>query len=283
LDWGLRFLANDPPNIVVMVDADCRLAEDTIDRLASACESTGRPVQALYLMTVPSGSPVNKQVAAFAWRVKNWVRPLGLMNLGLPCQLMGTGMAFPWQVIHSIDLASGWIVEDIKLGLDLAAAGSPPAFCPSVRVTSQFAASATGSTSQRSRWEQGHIMTILKLAPRMLFVAIGAGNFRLLTLTLDLAVPPLSLLAMLLILMFAITGVAALLGIGSAAFMVSTACLIAFTTTVGLAWNGYGRDVLPARAISSVPMYVLAKLGLYGQVLFGKMTAQWVRTDRTKT
>ncbi len=283
LDWGLRFLAEDPPNIVVMVDADCRLAEDTIDRLASACKSSGRPVQALYLMTVPSGSPINKQVAAFAWRVKNWVRPLGLMNLGLPCQLMGTGMAFPWQVIHSIDLATGWIVEDIKLGLDLAAAGSPPVFCPSVRVTSQFAASATGAISQRSRWEQGHIMTILKLAPRMLFVAIGAGNFRLLTLTLDLAVPPLSLLAMLLILMFAITGIAALLGIGSAAFMVSTACLIAFATTVGLAWNRYGRDVLPARAISSVPMYVLAKLGLYGQVLFGKMTAQWVRTDRTKT
>lgn len=283
LDWGLRFLAEDPPNIVVMVDADCRLAEDTIDRLASSCKSSGRPVQALYLMTVPSELPINKQVAAFAWRVKNWVRPLGLMNLGLPCQLMGTGMAFPWQVIHSIDLATGWIVEDIKLGLDLAAAGSPPVFCPSVRVTSQFAASATGAISQRSRWEQGHIMTILKLAPRMLFVAIGAGNFRLLTLTLDLAVPPLSLLAMLLILMFAITGIAALLGIGSAAFMVSTACLIAFATTVGLAWNRYGRDVLPARAISSVPMYVLAKFGLYGQVLFGKMTAQWVRTDRTKT
>ncbi len=283
LDWGLRSLAEDPPNIVVMVDADCRLAEGTIDRLASASGSTGRPVQALYLMTVPSGSPINKQVAAFAWRVKNWVRPLGLGRLGLPCQLMGTGMAFPWQVIRDVELASGWIVEDLKLGLDLAAAGAPPVFCPSAHVTSQFAASATGSISQRSRWEQGHIVTILKLAPRMLFVAVATANLGLLTLTLDLAVPPLSLLAMMLILMFAITGIAALLGVGSAALIVSAACLIGFTTTVGLAWNKYGRDVLPARAISSVPLYVLAKLGLYGQVLFGKVTAQWVRTDRTKT
>ena len=283
LDSGLRHLDKDPPDVVVMIDADCRLAEGSIGRLTSACSMTGRPVQALYLMSVPDGSRINKQIAAFAWRVKNWVRPLGLGGLGLPCQMVGTGMAFPWPVIRTADLASGWIVEDLKLGLDLAAAGHPPLFCPSARVTSQFAASARGADIQRSRWEHGHIMTILKLAPRMLSIAIARANFRLLALTLDLAVPPLSLLALLLILMFAMTGVAALLGVGSAALIISTACLVGFATTVGLAWNSYGRDVLPARAISSVPLYILAKLGLYGQILFGKMTAQWVRTDRTKT
>ncbi len=283
LDWGLRHLDKDPPDVLVMIDADCRLAEGSIARLTGACSMTGRPVQALYLMTVPDGSRINKQIAAFAWRVKNWVRPLGLGGLGLPCQMVGTGMAFPWPVIRTADLASGWIVEDLKLGLDLAAAGHPPLFCPSARVTSQFASSAWGADIQRSRWEHGHIMTILKLAPRILCIAIARANFSLLALTLDLAVPPLSLLALLLILMFAITGVAALLGVGSAALMISTACLVGFAMTVGLAWNSYGRDVLPARAISSVPFYILAKLGLYGQILFGKMTAQWIRTDRTKT
>jgi cellulose synthase/poly-beta-1,6-N-acetylglucosamine synthase-like glycosyltransferase len=283
LDWGLRHLDKDPPDVVVMIDADCRLAEGSIGRLTGACSMTKRPVQALYLMTVPDGSRINKQIAAFAWRVKNWVRPLGLGGLGLPCQMVGTGMAFPWPVIRTADLASGWIVEDLKLGLDLAAAGHPPLFCPSARVTSQFASSARGADIQRSRWEHGHIMTILKLAPRMLCIAIARANFSLLALTLDLAVPPLSLLALLLILMFAITGVVALLGVGSAALIISTACLVGFVTTVGLAWNSYGRDVLPARAISSVPFYILAKLGLYGQILFGKMTAQWIRTDRTKT
>ncbi len=128
-----------------MVDADCRLAEGAIDRLAAACAMTGRPVQALYLMTVPYELKINQQVAGFAWRVKNWVRPLGLAALGLPCQLMGTGMAFPWHVIRATDLATGAIVEDLKLGLDLAAAGHPPLFCPSARVTRQFAISAQGA------------------------------------------------------------------------------------------------------------------------------------------
>ena len=30
-----------------------------------------------------------------AFLVKNRVRPIGLMRLGLPCHLMGTGMASP--------------------------------------------------------------------------------------------------------------------------------------------------------------------------------------------
>ncbi|MGO8975274.1 MAG: glycosyltransferase family 2 protein [Steroidobacteraceae bacterium] len=282
LDFGLRHLDRDPPDIVLMVDADCRLAENAIGQLAAACAMTGRPVQALYLMTVPYGSKVNQQVAGFAWRVKNWVRPLGLAALGLPCQLMGTGMAFPWHVIQATDIASGSIVEDLKLGLDLAAAGHPPLFCPSARVTSQFAISAQGADSQRSRWEHGHIMTILKTTPRLLCIAMARGNLSLLALTLDLTVPPLSLLAMLLILTFTITGAAAALGLIGSAFVISTACLIGFGTAVFLAWLKCGLDVLPPRAIVSVPYYILGKLGLYRKILFGKMTAQWIGTDRTK-
>jgi cellulose synthase/poly-beta-1,6-N-acetylglucosamine synthase-like glycosyltransferase len=283
LDFGLQYLSRDPPEIVVMVDADCRLAEDAIDRLASACSMTSRPVQALYLMTVPPGSQINHQVAEFAWRVKNWVRPLGLATLNLPCQLMGSGMAFPWHVIRAADLASGWIVEDLKLGLDLAAAGHPPLFCPSARVSSQFAASARGADTQRRRWEQGHIVTILKIAPRLLYVAISRSNLGLVALTLDLIVPPLSLLAVLLILMFVITGVAAALGLASTALVISAVSLVGFAIAVVLAWSKYGREVLPPRAVLSIPYYILRKLGLYRQILFGRMTALWIRTDRTKS
>ena len=99
LDWGIRRLSADPPSIIIVIDADCRLSADTVDQLARATSATGRPSQALYLMTAPAGSPINYQVAEFAWRVKNWVRPLGLHAMNLPCQLVGTGMAFPWKLI----------------------------------------------------------------------------------------------------------------------------------------------------------------------------------------
>jgi cellulose synthase/poly-beta-1,6-N-acetylglucosamine synthase-like glycosyltransferase len=282
LDFGLQHLAKDRTGIVIMIDADCQLDEGTIDQLASYASTSGRPVQALYLMTAPSGSEINKQIAEFAWRVKNWARPLGLGYFNLPCQLMGTGMAFAWQIIQSADLASGSIVEDLKLGLDLTALGHPPLFCPSARVTSQFAASTTGENIQRQRWEHGHIATILKYGPRLFITAVARADIGLLALTLDLVVPPVSLLAILLILSFVVTAVAAVLGFGLTALTISTACVLAFTASIAAAWHMYGRDVLPPTAIASIPRYILRKIGLYRQALLGKLTGRWIGTDRAK-
>src|SRR5262245_52385003 len=118
LDHGLRHLRAEPPQIVIFVDADCRLLPGAIERLALASGVTGKPVQALYLMTSPDHGTINYQVAEFAWRVRNWIRPLGLSSLGLPCRLTGAGMAFPWDVIRSVELASAEIAEDQKLGPD---------------------------------------------------------------------------------------------------------------------------------------------------------------------
>jgi glycosyltransferase involved in cell wall biosynthesis len=283
LDYGLRHLGGDPPEIVIMIDADCQLEECAIDRLASVCSATGRPAQACYLMTTPDGSQHTNQVAEFAWRVKNWVRPFGLGSIGLPCQLVGTGMAVPWHLIHGVDVASGWLVEDLKLGLDLAAAGHAPLFCPSARVTSQFAQTAEGADSQRKRWEHGHIGIILKKAPQLLGVAVARGNLDLVVLVLDLAVPPLSLLAIFLAGVSTMTIVAALVGLCSTPMIVSMICLIAFATALVFAWSKYGRDILAPRRALLMPFYVLAKLGLYGELLFGKVTTRWVRTDRTKS
>ena len=100
LAFGLRHLQNNVSDVVMVVDADCRLEEGAIHALALTCRSTGRPVQALYLMTAPEGAMFGFRVAEFAWRIKNDLRPRGLAALGLPCQLMGSGMAFPRDVIE---------------------------------------------------------------------------------------------------------------------------------------------------------------------------------------
>jgi cellulose synthase/poly-beta-1,6-N-acetylglucosamine synthase-like glycosyltransferase len=282
LAWGLRHLEMDPPDIVIVLDADCRLSDSAIDRLVATCALTHRPVQALDLMITPEGSPINSRVVEFAWRVKNWVRPLGLKAIGLPCQLMGTGMAFPWDVMRSADLASGSIVEDLKLGLELTMAGNAPLFCPSAIVTSDFPSSAEGVQSQRLRWEQGHIGMILTAAPRFIFAATTRRNANLMALAFDVTVPPLSLLGMLVMGMTAATGLATLFGASSAAMFVSTASLVGFIGAVFLSWLKYGRDILPPRAILLIASYVIGKLPLYNKILFSKSGRQWIRTDRRK-
>jgi cellulose synthase/poly-beta-1,6-N-acetylglucosamine synthase-like glycosyltransferase len=282
LDFGIQHLSSAPPDIVIMIDADCRVAANAITRLTQLCAVTRRPVQALDLMTAPAGSQIKQKVAEFAWRVKNWLRPTGLMALGLPCQLMGTGMAFPWDMISRADLASDLIVEDLKLGLDLTSKGFPPVFCPSALVTSEFASSAKAAETQRKRWEGGHIGIILSTVPKLLFKSVARLDFNLLALTLDLAVPPLSLLAMLVIGMFVVTSLFALLAIASWSFILSVAALFAFWLAACLAWLQCGRDVVPLNAILSLVPYVLSKFGLYHSILFRKANAPWIRTDRTK-
>jgi cellulose synthase/poly-beta-1,6-N-acetylglucosamine synthase-like glycosyltransferase len=283
LDFSLRHLSTDPPDVVIIIDADCRLADGTIDRLSTTCATTGRPVQALDLMIAPEGSRINYRVVEFAWRVKNWVRPLGLSALNLPCQLMGTGMAFPWEVIRSANLANGSIVEDLKLGLDLTLAGNPPLFCPSAKVTSQFPESVEAASTQRARWEQGHVGLILSAAPRLIWTAVARGRFDLLILTLDVAVPPLSLLGILVVGMFALAGLSVLFGFSSAALTISTASLLVLMSAIFLSWLMYGRDILSTAAIFSIPSYVFGKIPLYHHMLSGRMVERWIRTERPKS
>jgi cellulose synthase/poly-beta-1,6-N-acetylglucosamine synthase-like glycosyltransferase len=279
LQFGLAHLSRDPPDVVVFFDADCKLAAETIDRLASICSTTQRPVQALYLMKRPIRSSINYQVAEFAWRVKNWVRPLGLSRLGLPCQLVGTGMAFPFSVVRSVDLASGSIVEDLKLGLDLALAGSAPMFCPSALVTSEFASSVTGARIQRQRWEHGHI-AMISAVPGLIIAAVGRGDLGLLALALDLAVPPLSLTAVLLAGVLLLAGVATFCGLSSLPLTIALLCSLGFGLSVFLAWLVHGRDILPPNAVVSIAPYVFRKISMYGRILTGRTAAHWIRTDR---
>jgi cellulose synthase/poly-beta-1,6-N-acetylglucosamine synthase-like glycosyltransferase len=280
LDWGMNFLASNPPDIVIMVDADCRLTERVIDQLANVCEEMQRPVQSLYLMAGSDRSKVNHQVAEFAWRVKNWVRPLGLQALGLPCQLMGSGMAFPWTVIRSVDLSSGLIVEDLKLGLDLTSAGYAPVFCPSAVVTSDFPSSAEGAMGQRKRWEHGQIGLIRTMAVSRLVQAVRSRDVNLAALVLDLLVPPLSLLFFMISVVALGTGLAFLIGLTATAFAISLGCLIVVILAVIVAWVLRGRDVLPAKSLARVPSYLVMKVRLYIAAALGERISRWARADR---
>ena len=280
LSFAIEQLSKDPPDYVVFIDADCRLDHTVLGRLRDACASSGRPVQACYLMRQPEGTPLDHRLAEFTWLIRNYVRPLGLRALGLPTQLMGSGMIFPWSIIASAPLASGNIVEDLNLGLDLAAAGHPAIFLPDVTVTSSFAASRSGNVSQHERWIFGHLKTILGRAPSLLVKAIRAGNPALLALALDLSVPPLSLFGLLLFLLLTASAVLAIASGRSFAIIISAADFLALVAAVLLAWFAFGRAIFPLSAMHQIGGALAARIRLYILVACGKASSAWVRTDR---
>ena len=279
LDFGVRHLQHAPPEVVVIVDADCALGPGALDTLARECGRTGRPVQALYLMHAPPGAGLKTRIAAFAWVVKNQVRPLGFRRLGLPCQLMGTGMAFPWALLRDAPLACGHIVEDMQLGLDLANAGAAPSFCPEALVTSTFPSSASGIAEQRSRWEQGHLAVIAKEGPHALWRAITHRRVDLAAMVLDLSVPPLTMLVMLLTVQSAVNAVAFGLGHSPAALKLALLALALVALAVAVAWARFARHIVSARELLGAPLYVLSKLPLYAR-FFKRGKREWVRTKR---
>jgi cellulose synthase/poly-beta-1,6-N-acetylglucosamine synthase-like glycosyltransferase len=278
LDHGVRHLAADPRPVLVIVDADCSLAAGTLTHLVTACTASGRPVQGLYLMHAPVGASLKQRVAEFAWRVKNGVRPAGGLRLGQPCALMGTGMAFPWDLISRASLASGHLVEDMKLGVDLALAGHPPLFEPAARINSMFPVTEASAQSQRVRWEHGHIATLLVEGPRLIRRALLSGDVRLAGMALDLMVPPVTLL-------LGLVSVAAAIGVPVAIWASASIGLMALGALAVLilalirCWWVAGRTLLTVNDLLRAPAYALCKLPVYLRFITRRQT-DWVRTDR---
>jgi cellulose synthase/poly-beta-1,6-N-acetylglucosamine synthase-like glycosyltransferase len=280
LEFGVRHLGLNPPDVVVIIDADCRLGENALRHLSDSAMASGRPVQSLYLMLSPENAPPSKGVTLLAWRVKNWIRPLGLQLFGLPTQLVGTGMAFPLNLLLDRDLGNSRLAEDTALGIALASAGYPPLFISEARVHSHFPVSQGGGERQRQRWEKGHLDNIVDLVPAALARSLRDRNLGLAALAIDMAVPPLSLLVLVAALCDILGGAAFVQGAPSAALAIPALTTLLLVLGTALAWSAVGRDLLPRRDLLGLPLHVIQKIVFYSRIAGGKAPSAWIRTDR---
>ena len=279
LAFGLRHLAARAPDVVVFIDADTRVHPGAVSALRDCAGETGRPAQAVNLLDAPPDAGPTALISSFAFLVKNLVRPAGLARLGIPCLLLGTGMAIPWKLIDIDRLATGNIVEDMQLGIDLAIAGTPPILCLEARVAGSLPSAGRAALVQRTRWEHGHLGTLLTQTPRLLWHGLTRARLRLLGMAIDLAVPPLALLCLLWTGIAAGAAVLAVKGGSPAPAIVSAATGGALLLSVFLAWVRHGRHRLPGRVLILAPVYILWKIPVYLAFFFRRQKA-WVRTPR---
>lgn len=280
LDHGIRYLERTgAPEIVIFVDADCQVGPGSIDRLARTSAQSMRPVQGAYLMNPPRPARKLASIVAFAWKVRDFVRPLGWMRLGLPCQLSGSGMAFPWHIIRSANLANDHLVEDLKQGLDLALSGVFPLFCPEAVVTSDVGKGGEPSNAQRARWEHGTIATILQYLPRLLLRLLQTRSLPLLAVTLDLGVPPLAFLALTIATYLVIAAAAAVVMRETAPLTIALVNTVLMCLCIVLAWWRHGRDILPGQWLAFAPLYAVRKIPLYFRFFWNRQRV-WARGER---
>lgn len=277
LAFGRDVLAADPPETVVVVDADCELAPGSVERLCLVAQR-GVPAQAANLLIPDRTAPALVQISNFALLVKNLIRSRGMSRLGGCALLTGTGMAFPWEVFAAAPLATGNIAEDLGLGIALTRQGLRTRLVTQARVCSH-AASLGDSAAQRRRWEHGFLANALRHALPTLAAGLRSGSRSLTAMGLHLLVPPLALL-------FLVAGFAEAVAVAAAfvwgiwvpaALLAAVLSLAALLTVV--AWLRHGRETLTLTALLQAPLYVAWKVPTYVQFLFARET-HWRRAKR---
>ena len=279
LDYGLRSIRHDPSDVVIILDADCQIQSNYIESLAYKVMISGRPVQPINLLYRADKTNLKSAISEFAFIVKNLVRPQGLNRLDLPC-MVTMGTAFPWSAINQISLASDNLVEDMQFGIDLAIAGNPPLFCSDTKVTGVLPAKDRAATTQRTRWEQGHLSTLRTQVPRLVGEAWKQKRLDLLAIAFDLSVPPLSFL----VILWSIVATAAMTTgmlrseANLAIYGVAIEGIILFTAIL-LAWAKFGREIMPLKSLATIPLYIFWKIPIYCQFLINP-EQKWIRTER---
>jgi glycosyltransferase involved in cell wall biosynthesis len=281
LDYGLQFLAADPPEMVVFMDADCTVSPNSIGILAETAWTLQRPVQSTYLMEQPADATLRDRISMFALTLKNLVRPLGMRALGWPCLLMGSGMALPWDLLASISLAGNRNADDMQLTVDLALQGASPIYEPRSQVMGRLM-KAEDAYSQRTRWEHGHLRMILTQVPRLLKAMVIQQRFDLLILACDIAIPPLSLFMLLWIALVVLNLGALSLGVvNPLSFILSLLAGAPIILGVWTAWHRFGRTLLSSQNWQEIPSYLLWKAPIYLKFMTQPQT-RWLKTERDR-
>jgi len=280
LDFAKHHLQRRPADVVLIVDADCLIDGESISTLIAACVSTGRPCQATNLQKpAPDASPA-VQLSTFAFYIKNVVRLRGLERLSGRAHLLGTGMAIPWKALAKVELATSSIVEDLKLGQELAEHGYPPTLVETANVWSG-AESDQNTLSQRRRWEGGFLANALRIGPTLFRASLRRGDFGGMLAALNLMTPPFALLLLLdLVALVSAAMVTWATGAQSWPILVLAGSIMLACVGLALAWLGGGSRFVTLGSLLRAPFYLAWKLPMYLSFARHGAPKDWQRTGR---
>jgi cellulose synthase/poly-beta-1,6-N-acetylglucosamine synthase-like glycosyltransferase len=266
-------------DVVVVLDADCRIDAGSLRALIATAARAARPCQAVNLLAADLSAGPLVQISSFAFMIKNLVRQRALQRLAGRAHLTGTGMALPWRIFETANLGGANIVEDLALGLELAERAAPPLLVEHATVWSP-AASPGGTLVQRQRWEGGFLATMLKRAPTALMRSVRHADARGFCAALDLCIPPLALLVMLNAAAFLLAVLAWLAGGAKWPIEAQLTVGVLAGIAVALAWFREGWRFASAATLLRLPLYVLWKLPMYVGLARGGAPKDWLRTGR---
>ena len=282
LRWAMDRLlaADDPPDAVVVVDADSVAEPGLLGALAAPLERGASAVQAEYLM-LPEEESTAADLRAAAILLFHRVRFTGRARLGLPCTLVGNGMLFSRSLLEAHPWTAFTQAEDLEYSIELRLAGVRPVFAGAGCVRGPMPAGGRAAQVQRERWEGGRLRVVRSRFATLLAAGIRHPLRGPLDAAVDLAVPPLGLLAVAALAGAAVSGGLELTGI--VPLVVALPWLVAVGGIVLFVVVGLRAGRAPSsmyRSLFRAPSFLASKVLGTGRVIRGSSDATWVRTER---
>jgi cellulose synthase/poly-beta-1,6-N-acetylglucosamine synthase-like glycosyltransferase len=268
-----------PQNVdaAVVIDADTIPSPNLLAAFAARLEAGAMAVQADYAVSNPNAA-WRTRLMAIALGAFHIVRSRGRERMAVSAGLRGNGMCFSAKVLREVPHQAYSIVEDVEYGIRLAEAGHRVFYADEAHVYGEMVTNAKAAQSQRERWEGGRAALKKKYGVPLLVRGLR-GNKVLFDIGLDVLIPPLSRLAIAIVLgLVTTTALRVFLGgfaLSSALFGVCAAWLALYVLR-GWMLSGTGARGLVDLALA--PVYVAWKLTLRRAP--ARADTEWVRTTR---
>ncbi|MEZ5175710.1 MAG: glycosyltransferase family 2 protein [Acidimicrobiia bacterium] len=154
IDWYLGTEPLGPREILLILDADNRIDDDYVARVAAAFERGAEVVQTYLDVANPDGSPLATANALTYWASNRMVQ-LARSNLGWSCDLGGTGMAVTGAALAEAGGFTDDLADDLSLNIRLNLAGYETRWLHDARVRDEKPVGTRSTVTQRARWVRG--------------------------------------------------------------------------------------------------------------------------------
>lgn len=259
----------------VIIDADSAVLPNFLQVMDARLQSGQAIIQSQY--RVQNGQEAwTAGLRAVAFALFNHLRPLGRTALGWSCGLKGTGMCFSASVVQRFGWDSFSLTEDVEYHVRLVTAGLRVAYAPEAIIWSAMPTSLKQAQSQQMRWERGRLELVRRHVPHLLWETLRTGNLALFDAAMEILVPPLSVVAGLVLCCCA----GSFLLASSLGSTLGLALLFALLLYV---LSGLRLARLPLAAYGSLlfaPAYIAWKFWVYVTALIPLGDRRWVRTSR---
>ncbi len=280
LRWAMDQILDRPaaPDAIVSVDADTIADPDVLLALVERLESGVPAAQADNRTMLDDAGP--SALRGIGFILMNRTRSAGRNVLGQSAGLLGNGWALSTELLRRRPWDAFTGTEDREYTIGLHEDDEYVAFAGAAAVRSPNAPNRAAEALREQRWEGGWATLARRQIPRLLRGSVTRRAPRLLGACVDLAVPPLGLLAFLsLVGLVLAVAFAVILGASPLVIVPWAVAVIGVPLYVLIGLVAARAPASLYRALAYAPVFVLRKpLRLY-RTLRSRGDV-WVRTER---